>query len=222
MSLSELIERSAGEPSDDVRQVRHEERCRLSSDLHDTLGPALAGIRLRLDTAAALLAHEPEARRLVADAAEETVRAVAEMRRLIDDLGPVDLHAGLPGALRRLAARLGDGGRLTITLDVPEGPPPLPPVVESAVYRIAAECLTNTVRHAAASRVTLRLAHEGDVVVLRVTDDGVGLPGVRRQGRGLPSMTRRAREAGGRLEVLSRRDGRQGTEVRAVLPGRVR
>ncbi|MFC4533027.1 sensor histidine kinase [Sphaerisporangium dianthi] len=222
MSLSELIDQPAAEPSDDLLRVRQEERRRLSCDLHDTLGPALAGIRLRLDTAAALLSHDPEACRLVAAAAQEIARTATEVRRIIDDLGPSDLlHAGLTGALRHLAARLGEGGGLAIALDVPERAPRLPPSLEAAAYRIAAESLTNTVKHAAASQATVRLASEGDQVVLEVTDDGVGPPRARPGGHGLPSMARRAEEVGGRCDVLPRGDGRPGTVVRTVLPGPV-
>src|SRR5579859_2831896 len=95
---SKLTNERAGEPAANASQVRREERQRLSCDLHDTLGPALAGIRLRLDTVVSRLGDEPELRSMVADAAAETVRTVAEFRRIVDDLRPGDLQWGLPVA----------------------------------------------------------------------------------------------------------------------------
>ncbi|GGO61237.1 sensor histidine kinase [Nonomuraea cavernae] len=217
MSLSKTINPAAGEPA---AEVRRDERHRLSCDLHDTVGPALAGIRLRLDTAATMVAHAPEAHRLIIQAAEETARTAQELRQIIDGLSPTDLHLGLPGALRRLAARLDEGARMTIVLDVPDVSPRLPTEVEVATYRIASESLTNVVRHADAGQVTLRLALDDEHIVLEVTDDGVGPQAVRHaRGIGLSSMTRRAQEVGGRCDVLPRGDGRSGTLVRAVLPG---
>jgi signal transduction histidine kinase len=220
MSLNELTGPPADEPAGHVWQVRHEERQRLSCDLHDTLGPALAGIRLRLDTVAARLGNEPELRSLVADTAAETVRTVAELHRIVDDLGPGDLRLGLPEALRRLAARL-EGTDFAITLDVPDAPPPLPEALADAVYRIASEGLTNALYHAAGAQARVRLTTEPDHVVLEIADDGIGLTGVPpSRGTGLSSMRKRAREAGGRCDVLSRREGQPGTLVRAVLPRR--
>lgn len=218
MDSGKLTSVAGGEPAPDASQVRRQERQRLSCDLHDTLAPALAGIRLRLDTVAARLGDEPELRSMVADAAAETVRTVAEFRRIIDDLRPGDLQWGLPTALRRLAARF-DGTGFAIMLEVPESSLRLPEVQEVALYRIASEGLTNAVCHGAGERATVRLITDPDEVVLEIADDGVGLAGARRsRGLGLSSMRRRAREAGGRCEVLSRPPEGSGTLIRAVLP----
>ncbi|GAA3310157.1 hypothetical protein GCM10020295_76470 [Streptomyces cinereospinus] len=92
----------------------------------------------------------------------------------------------------------------------------LPAAVESAVYRIAAEALANTVRHAGATRCEVRLARHPHAAVLTVVDDGTGLPARVRPGAvGLASMAERARELGGVCEVTS---GPSGTRVYAVLP----
>ncbi|WOX21427.1 sensor histidine kinase [Streptomyces solicathayae] len=94
--------------------------------------------------------------------------------------------------------------------------PPLPAAVESAVYRIASEALTNTVRHAGATRCEIRLTRQAHAAALTVVDDGTGLPARVRPGAvGLASMAERARELGGVCEVTS---GPAGTRVHAVLP----
>ncbi|MEU9700577.1 ATP-binding protein [Streptomyces sp. NPDC047981] len=93
---------------------------------------------------------------------------------------------------------------------------PLPAAVESAVYRIASEALTNTVRHAGATRCEIRLTRHAHAAALSVVDDGTGLPVRVRPGAvGLASMAERARELGGVCEVTS---DPSGTRVHAVLP----
>jgi len=202
--------------------AREDERRRLGRDLHDTLGATLAGIRLRLETAGAILGDEPEARRLVTEAAHEAGRLIDQIRCVVGDLRPPDFaDSGLSGALRRLAARL-DGAAVTVTADVPDRLPPLPPALELAAYRIASESLANALRHASASTVTVRLAADGRAraLVLETVDDGIGAAaaGHGRRGTGLASITLRAEELGGNCAVLPRPDGPRGTLVRAVLP----
>ncbi|WP_285499378.1 histidine kinase [Actinokineospora sp. NBRC 105648] len=209
-------------------RARECERLRLHRDLHDDLGPALAGIRLRLDAVSARLGGQPEIRRLVADAATETARTMTEIRRVVDGLPPPDLvEAGLPGALRRLGARLDgaaatvpDGAAATVVVDVPDELPGVSPTAELAVYRIAAEALTNVLRHSGARAVGIELTATAAELVLEVLDDGSGRPpaGWWGHGTGLHSMRQRAEAAGGSCVVLLWPDGRSGTLVRAVLP----
>nr|WP_233477521.1 ATP-binding protein [Streptomyces sp. SID7804] len=205
--------------------AREDERSRLRVDLHDSLGPALAGIRLRLDVAAERVA-QPGTRQLILDAAAETARTVDDIRRIIDDLRPPDLEGGggLPGALRRLAHRAGATGQLDVHVDLPEPETArrLSFATELAVYRIASEALTNVLRHARARTAEVRLTEHEGWLTLEVTDDGSGppRPGAlrRRRGIGLASMARRAQDTGGTCEVLPRPDGTPGTLVRARLP----
>lgn len=220
------LSHTGGEAAPALRErlvaAREDERSRLRDDLHDSLGPALAGIRLRLDVAAERVA-QPATRQLILDAAAETSRTVDDIRRIIEDLRPPDLEGnGLEGALLRLVHRAGIGGRLDIHAALPSCDPGrrLSFATELAAYRIAAEALTNVVRHARARTVTVRLTDHDGWLTLEVTDDGVGPPGAvaRRRGVGLTSMARRAEDVGGRCEVLPRPDGRPGTLVRVTLP----
>ncbi|MEU3980644.1 histidine kinase [Streptomyces sp. NPDC026672] len=201
--------------------ARAEERCRLHRDLHDGLTPVLTGVRLLLDTAARRLDHDPRARTLVEDAAEGASQAMAEARRVIDGLRPADLDkARLPGALGRLAARMTGPTTTVLVVEDPGLPVPLRPATEVAAYRIAAEAVTNAVRHARARRVEIRLRAAPDVLVLDVVDDGVGpAPGVSpRKGTGLVSMARRAADAGGWCAVRAGAGAARGTDVHAELP----
>lgn len=200
--------------------AREGERHRLRRDLHDGLGPAIAGLLLRLDTAAARLTHEPTARGLVVDAVAETSRVLDEVRRIVDDLRPLDLDGvDLHRAIRQLAARLNGGGTAVVT-DLPAARIRLPAATEVAAYRIVGECLTNALRHAAAKHVTVRLRVEAEQLVVEVLDDGVGLVPAGRPGDGvgLASIAHRAEEVGGLCTVLSHPHAPSGTLVRTVLP----
>lgn len=203
--------------------AREEERLRIRRELHDSLGPALAGIGLRLDVAAERVTAQSSTRRLILDAAAETSRTLEDIRRIIEDLGPVDLEGvGLPEALRRLAGRMDAETGLELRTELPD----MPPVSgfcgagELAAYRIASEGLMNVLRHARARTATVRLVDRGEWLVLEVIDDGIGPARSEAggQGIGLLSMARRAEDVGGCCYMLPRPDAETGTLVRAVLP----
>jgi signal transduction histidine kinase len=191
---------------------REEERRRLRRDLHDGVGAALAGARLQLESARELV-HDPLAARLLDAAGGAVAEAVADVRRVTEDLRPPALdEIGLAACVRELAARVRTPA-LAVEADV-DDLPPLPAAVEVACYRIAGEALTNGARHAGATSVRLSLALDAGQLVLEVVDDGRGLPASPKEGVGMTSMRQRAEELGGRLTVSSR----GGTTVRAVLP----
>jgi two-component system NarL family sensor kinase len=204
--------------------AREEERRRLRRDLHDGLGPALAGIALEIESARGLVADDPEAaQQLLERLRGEVQEAIADIRRIAYDLRPPTLdELGLVAAVREQAARLGvpagGGGTngLLVSVETPETLPPLPAAVEVAAYRIALEALTNVSRHAGASSCTVRISVNGELE-LEVRDDGAGVGPEAARGIGLTSMRERAEELGGSLSVHSDAGGR-GTVVAARLP----
>lgn len=201
--------------------AREEERRRLRRDLHDGLGPRLASLTLRLETARDRLARDPEAEALLADLAERTRETVADIRRVVYALRPAALDdLGLVSALREQAAQYGyEAGRdLRITVEAHEPLPALPAAVEVAAFRIVQEALTNVVRHAGARRCAIRLRVEDSPGALKVEvqDDGRGIDPTGRTGVGLGSMRERAEELGGTWSIERPAGG--GTLVRAVLP----
>jgi signal transduction histidine kinase len=201
--------------------AREEERRRLRNDLHDGIGPQLASLTLKIQTARLRLSHDPLAETLLTELAARTQATVADIRRVVYDLRPPSLdELGLLSALRESAAQYqaqGAGGA-QFHIDAPEHLAPLPAAVEVAVYRIAQEALTNVMRHAQAHNCWLRLAVDGPagVLCLEVQDDGPGIAPTHRTGVGLRSMRERATELGGTLTVAPGATG--GTQVRAVLP----
>ncbi|MDH3943512.1 MAG: sensor histidine kinase, partial [Anaerolineae bacterium] len=200
--------------------AREEERRRLRRDLHDGLGPVLASQGLKMAAASQLLRDDPEkARKLLEDLASQNESTVAEIRRLVYDLRPAALDdLGLVGALREYA---GGVANLEVQVVQPEEKlPQMPAAIEVAAYRIAAEALTNVVRHARARRCTLELSVEegptAKFLRLQVSDDGQGLPEDRRAGVGLNSMRERAEEIGGEFQIES--PSKNGTRIIARLP----
>ncbi|KAA1417010.1 GAF domain-containing sensor histidine kinase [Nocardioides humilatus] len=189
------------------------ERGRLRQELHDGLGPALTGIGLGLDALAPTVPGEGA--EMVSRLRAEVSSSLEETRRIIDDLRPAALDgADLVEALRRRTDQVRDAGLLEVSLEAPSVLPSLPPPVTAAAFRIAEEAITNVVRHAHASRCTVRIALD-DRLVVEVRDDGVGWTGPRPGGVGTASMTERAERLGGTL-LIERAE--PGTRVRAELP----
>lgn len=201
--------------------AREEERRRLRRDLHDGVGPQLAALTLKLETARKLLSHDPQASALMADLSERARATVSDVRRSVHALRPPALdELGLIPALREGAAQYSQNG-LRVSVEAPESLPPLPAAAEVATYRIAHEAMTNVVRHAGARNCSVRIAldEEAGTLSVEIEDDGRGIGEEHKVGVGLHSMCERAEELGGRCTVDSQAGG--GTLVSAELPCRM-
>jgi len=199
--------------------AREEERRRLRRDLHDGIGPTLASLAQRIDTASYLVAEDPQRTTALLREVKGQVRTtIADLRRAVENLRPPVLDEfGLVAAVRNHLIPAQAHRGLAIQCIADEPLTSLPAAVEVAAFRIVQEALSNVVRHAGARQAAVRLAMEWpDVLVVEVTDDGRGLPAVRRAGVGLRSMHERAEELGGTLFVNAQPQG--GTSVRATLP----
>ena len=158
-----------------IVQLREEERRRIRRDLHDGLGPALAGLTFTLEAVRNLT--ESDIRRadeLLVSATEQVQTMIGDVRRLIYGLRPATLdQLGLAASLRGLASQESSPGT-SVTIDAPSSLPQLPAAVEVAAYWIAQEALTNVRRHAHAHTCSVRVAVEPTVLRLEVADDGGG------------------------------------------------
>jgi two-component system NarL family sensor kinase len=197
--------------------AREEERRRLRRELHDGVGPTLTGLALTADAAANLLGDPPRARELLDSLRRDTRAALADVRRVVEDLRPPALdELGLVDALRQRAEQLGrraDGGVVRVRVDVPPEVPALPAAVEVAAYRIATEALTNIARHSQAGSAVVRLTY-GDGFEVSVTDDGPA-SGPWPPGTGLQAMRERVAELGGAFHAGP---SPAGGRVRATFP----
>ena len=196
--------------------VREEERRALRRELHDGLGPTLAGMSLGLQSLARGATDDEQAR-LAADLLAQSRRGLEEVRRMARDLRPAALdELGLAESLRQHAqtVRRMSGGALDVEVILASELPELPAAVEVAAYRISQEALSNTTRHADATRCVIDLSVNGSLVV-SIADDGSGVAPLV-SGTGLRSMRERADELGGVCTVTFRPG--IGTEVLAQLP----
>lgn len=199
-------------------KTREEERRRLRRDLHDGLGGHLAALVMQVGIARKTMARDAVAADRILDELQDEMRgAIADIRQLIHGLRPPALDEfGLVLALRSrlLAFQHGHEGGVFIRLVAPEPFPTLTAATEVAIFRIVEEAVTNVVKHAHASKVTITLAYEEDVQLV-IEDDGIGMGDALGNGVGLHSMRERTDELGGRLNVQS---SRAGTCVRAWFP----
>jgi signal transduction histidine kinase len=219
--LEAALEENAGLHAQLLTQAREagvlDERQRMAREIHDTLAQGLTGIITQVQ-AAQRVWHAPDQARPHVDRALGLARdSLAEARRSVQALRPRELDgAQLPDALGDLARRWADGSGVDLRVDVTGDPVPLSTPIEVALFRVAQEALTNVAKHARASRVGLTLSYLGDVVLLDIRDDGVGINNGRHQGFGLKSMTQRIRSVGGTVTIESTPD--DGTAVSASVP----
>jgi signal transduction histidine kinase len=155
-----------------IHQATLDERQRIAREFHDTLEQELAGLSLRLD-AAATRPLEDKARVLL-DASRSLVsRIQGEARNLVSDLRDTSFPTTLPEALEVLAGRAREHFQ-NVTLEVMPPPVPLPPHLVHHLRMIAQEAVTNAIKHAQASSITLSAAFDDRQLILRVKDDGRG------------------------------------------------
>lgn len=206
-----------------ARQVvksQEDERAHLSRELHDSTSQTLVSIKLLLESAASQLGreHTPAA---LHRAVQRLGDALHEVRRISHRLRPAELDTlGLPAALDDLAEEFNQHGRVRVALQLWGDAQALPDEINTVLFRVVQESLTNIEKHARATRVQVRLIFHAGGLRLRIVDDGVGfdVPAIRadpRRGIGMRNMRERVESIGGHFSIASR-PGR--TAVLADLP----
>jgi signal transduction histidine kinase len=214
--LSERVER---ETVDAILEAQESERSRIARELHDETGSALTGFLLGLaaiDGASTL----PEARQALSDLRENARSTFEKVGRLAFSLRPAALDEfGLDAALKALGGSLErqGGPKVAFEIDLPAAAR-LPAKLETAVFRITQEALTNVVKHAEANTVLISVACRERSVVLAIEDDGRGfsLPQTPGNGFGLLGMRERVASVNGALDVESKPGA--GTRIRVEIP----
>jgi signal transduction histidine kinase len=187
-----------------VVEAQELERARLARELHDETGQALASILLGLGELEAAV-ETAEARAAATALRELVVTTLQDVRRLAVELRPSALDDfGLIPAVERLAATIAESGPI-VDVEAQLGDARLSAEVETALYRIVQEALTNVVKHADARRVSITLVRKGVSVVVVVEDDGRGFEAghARDASLGLLGMRERVTLVGGTLTVES-------------------
>jgi signal transduction histidine kinase len=214
LDLSQRVSRDAMRR---VVEAQELERKRLARELHDETGQALTSILLGLRTLEQTVETD-QGREGVAAVRELVVSTLHDVRRLAVELRPAALDDfGLTAALERLAEMVSQDTSVEVDLEIGIGDERLPADVETTMYRIVQEALTNISKHAGATRISILLARKERAVVVVVEDDGGGFdPGGETSGLGLAGMRERVTLLGGQLRVETS-PGR-GTTIAAEVP----
>jgi signal transduction histidine kinase len=203
--------------------AQDQERRRIARDLHDGLGQELSGAKMMVDCIRMQNQSTEGKERAAAEASTLIDQAIQQVRSMSHLLHPplldeVGLRSSLHWYLDGLTKRSG----LETSLDVqPEDFPRLGPELETTIFRIVQEALTNVFRHAEARKAWITMAVRESQIVVTVGDDGKGIPDsiadfeAGKIGIGIAGMRQRVKEFGGRIRL---RNGNPGTLVEAVIP----
>jgi signal transduction histidine kinase len=213
----DLSERVARDALRRVVAAQELERRRLARELHDETGQALTSILLGLKPLEDAL-EKPENRASVAELRELVVATLQDVRRLAVELRPKVLDDfGLVPALERLSESFSEQTGISVDFESALGAERLPAEVETALYRIVQESLTNVVKHARAQNVSILLTRKNGSVTAVVEDDGRGFDSTEREdGFGIEGMRERMALLDGRLQVESSKGS--GTTLVAEVP----
>ncbi|MET9524701.1 sensor histidine kinase [Streptomyces coeruleorubidus] len=211
--------RERAERAEAARRRADAERLRIAQELHDVLAHSISVINVQAGVGLALLDSDPEqARTALTTIKAQSKEALGEVRQVLDTLrAPGDAPRAPAPGLDRLPELVEQAASAGLTVDVEGEPPRLAPGTDLAAFRIVQETLTNVVRHSGSRHARVRLAHDADVLRLRVDDDGPATGAdAGGSGNGLAGMRERAAALGGTIEAGPRPEG--GFRVLAVLP----
>jgi PAS domain S-box-containing protein len=206
-------------------QTQDEERRRIARELHDSAGQLLVGLDINLVT----VSRESDklssnAARALAESMGLVKELSAELRNISHLLHPPLLdEAGLPAAIRWYVERFSHRSRISVQVHLACDLGRLPREIETTIFRIVQESLTNVHRHSGSSTAEVRLLRESGRITVEICDDGKGLEtkdyrtysGLVTPGVGIQGMRERVRQLGGRFDI---RSGETGTSVTATLP----
>jgi PAS domain S-box-containing protein len=206
-------------------QIRDDERRRLARDLHDSLGQTLTAVKMNLsylgrDTSSL----DERGRNAVTESKELIDNSLKEVRTLSHLLHPPMLDdVGLVAAIRWFANGFAQRSSIQVALNLPEDLPRLPTELETAIFRVVQESLTNVHRHSGSTTAAVRLETEANRLHLFVIDQGRGMTSEQllfRQenatiGVGMLGMRERLRQLRGELEITS---SSEGTKIHAIIP----
>lgn len=200
-----------------ILSLEDEERRRLARELHDTTSQSLAALCMNLsvvsESAGAL---NPRAQAAIAESAALADQCLREIRTVSYLLHPPELdEPGLQYALSRYVDGFIQRSGIQVEIEVPPELGRLPQVIETTIFRIVQESLTNVHRHSGSDTARVRLAKDRSNLVLEVEDAGAGIRAGAPSGVGIASMRERLQQVNGRLETISRPGG---TVIRATIP----
>jgi signal transduction histidine kinase len=220
----DAVNRNLRELSARLMQLQDDERRRIARELHDSVGQTLAALAMNLS----LVRGDVERLSLIAATltdSEGLVRSMSTEVRTISHLlhPPLLDEAGLVSAIRWYTDGFAQRSKIKVDLDLPDDMKRLPSEMETAIFRIVQECLTNIHRHSESSVAKIQVRQRQDHVLVEIQDRGKGIPLEKQEemalsgtpGVGIRGMRERLRQLGGTLEISS---NSHGTLVSVRLP----
>jgi len=211
--------------SGQLLHMQDKERRRIARELHDSAGQTLAALSMNLSP---LESENGRIGPIAAKAIKESLSLIAGLSRELRTISyllhpPMLDEAGLVSALRLYLEGFAERSRIKVNLEIPEDFGRLPSEMETAVFRIVQECLTNVHRHSESPVAKIRITRRGAQVLVEVADRGKGIPPEKQKamesgaklGVGIRGMGERVRQLGGNLNITS---GAQGTVIVVKLP----
>jgi signal transduction histidine kinase len=218
--------RSLRELTARLLNLQDEERRRIARELHDNAGQALSALALNLSAVARDLEQLVKTAGTVADSASIVQQMSSDIRTMSYLLHPPLLdEMGLASAVRWYVDGFAERSKIAVGLECEKDLGRLPREVETAIFRLVQECLTNVHRHSGSSTASIRIAQTGGQLVVEVSDEGKGIVSEKQEqmesgvtlGVGVRGMRERVRQLGGKLEIISEGIG-AGTRIVARLP----
>ena len=217
-----------GELTARLLHLQDEERRRIARELHDSAGQTLAALSMNLASVGAELERLSKTASVVADSAALVTDMSTDIRTISYLLHPPLLdEAGLCSALTWYIKGFSERSKIDVALIIPDDFGRLPGDLETAIFRVVQECLTNIHRHSGSSTAKISITREGHQIQVRVSDRGKGIAPQKRKeisssaianpGVGIRGMRERLRQLGGTLDVYSDGEGK-GTIITAKLP----
>jgi len=211
--------------SGQLLHMQDQERRRIARELHDSAGQTLAALSMNLSP---LVSENGRIGPVAAKAINESLKLIAGLSRELRTISyllhpPMLDEAGLVSALRLYLEGFAERSKIKVNLEIPEDFGRLSSEMETAIFRIVQECLTNVHRHSGSSVAKIRIARRGAQVLLEVADRGKGIPPEKQKamqsgaklGVGMRGMSERVRQLGGNLNITS---GDKGTVIVVKLP----
>lgn len=220
----DAVNRNLRELSARLMQLQDEERRRIARELHDSVGQTLAALSMNLSTVRVGVEQLARTSAALNDSESLVREMVTEVRTISHLLHPPLLdELGLSSALRWYVNGFSQRSTIKVDLDMPEDFGRLPSEIETAIFRVVQECLTNIHRHSESSVAKIRVRHTDHEVAVEIEDKGKGIPSKKLHeltaagtpGVGIRGMQERIRQLGGTLDISS---GGQGTRVLVRLP----
>jgi len=209
------------ELSTHLQSMAEREKASLARELHDELGGLLVGARMEISWVEQHLAeNDPDIKQRLNRVGQSLAAGVDLKRRIIEELRPTLLdNVGLFAALRWLLKETCANAGLACIESYPDEEPRFKSEASIALFRIAQEAFSNILKHSAAKTVDISLDIDDETLLMRIADDGTGIPAGRFNAigsHGLASMRHRVRALGGRLDVRSQASG--GTMLIVQIP----